>query len=226
MDLELTLRCAQGHRWRKDKEHPGWYNTVLNIGDAYSTCTGRGKHEFVWIRQIKDALGFVEFDAHVDTEHIHWVREKLCWQFRLDDDITTVYCELRKIDDAMEKLVTAYSGLRVMRVDPWECLMFFTMSNNKQVQGIHSNMEKLSNAFGTVLSNTQRKTFPSATALETKTQKQVKQLGLGFDSWLPQLILDKACSRLRGQLRSLEQMSYTEAVEEIAKGKNVADKGG
>ena len=28
-DLKLTLEYDQGHRWRPDREHQGWYTSVL-----------------------------------------------------------------------------------------------------------------------------------------------------------------------------------------------------
>ena len=210
-DLKLTLKCGQGHRWLKEPENPGWYSSVI--------C---GQH--MRIRQIGGLNGDIEFGSAANSQ---WVRDKLHWQFGLDDDILAIYGELSR-DGKIRALIECYPGLRVMRVDPWECLMFFMMSNNASVQVIHGRMEKLANVFGTVLPNSQRKTFPTATDLETNLNKmtphQVKKLGLGFDSWLPQLIRCTANSRLRGPLRYLEQMSYVRAAEILSEPKHVADK--
>ena len=70
-DLELTLECGQGHRWRPDPNDPGWYTGVL----------GR---EFVRIRQ-KEKDGPLEFEAGTDE-----VESWIFWQFRDDDDIEAV----------------------------------------------------------------------------------------------------------------------------------------
>ena len=124
-DLALTLHCGQGHRWRKDKESPGWYNTVFDMGDSYCSPTGSGRYELVGIRQINGVDGLVEFDTDGDIDK---VKEKLYWQFRLHDPLTSIYRELRGKHPVMSKLITAYRGLRVMRVDHWESLVFFILA--------------------------------------------------------------------------------------------------
>ena len=115
--LELTLKFDQGHRWRPDREDPGWYTSVL------------GK-DFVRIRQ-KKVHSSIEFEPCNEE-----VAQKLRWQFRLNDDdekIEAVYTQLRR-DSKMAALVDCYRGLRVMRVDLWECLVFFILSAHNHSQ--------------------------------------------------------------------------------------------
>ena len=177
-DLERTLRCGQGHRWRKDKKSPGWYNTVFDMGEDYSTRTGRGRHELVWIRQIDGVDGLVEFDAEVNLEYTPWIRDKLCWQFRLDDPLTAIYRGLRKADPAMSKLVTAYRGLRVMRVDRWECLVFFILAGQRSVKDASDKMEDIANEFtGTGLGNS-RPSFPTAQDIQRGGLSKLKAAGV------------------------------------------------
>ena len=107
-DLELTLEYDQGHRWRPDRKDHGWYTSVL------------GK-DFVRIRQ-KNSHGPIEFEPRTQE-----TASKLLWQFRADEDTEAIYTKLRR-DSRMATLVNRYHGLRVMRVDPWECLVFFILS--------------------------------------------------------------------------------------------------
>ena len=107
-DLGLTLDYDQGHRWRPDRKDHGWYTSVL--GD-----------DFVRIRQ-KNRYGPIEFESRTQR-----TASKLLWQFRADEDTEAIYAELRQ-DSRMATLVDRYRGLRIMRVDPWECLVFFILS--------------------------------------------------------------------------------------------------
>ena len=75
--------------------------------------------------------GPLEFEP--SNQDIEW---KLRWQFRLNDDdekIEEVHAQLRQ-DSGMAKLVDRYNGLRIMRVDPWECLVFFILSAHNHYQ--------------------------------------------------------------------------------------------
>ena len=113
-NLDLTLEYDQGHRWRPDREDPGWYTGVL-------------RNDFVRIRQ-KTSHGPIEFEPCTQE-----IESKLLWQFRADEDIEAVYTKLRH-DSKMAALVDRYDGLRIMRVDPWECLVFFILSAHNHNQ--------------------------------------------------------------------------------------------
>ena len=113
-NLELTLQHDQGHRWRPDR---GWYTSVL-------------EEDFVRIRQ-KVGDGPLEYEPCNES-----IARKLRCQFRLNDDdekIEDVYALLGR-DLRMAALVDRYRGLRVMRVDPWECLVFFMLSAHNHSQ--------------------------------------------------------------------------------------------
>ena len=221
-DLERTLRCGQGHRWRKDKKNPGWYNTVFNMGDAYSISTGRGKHELVWICQINGVDGLVEFGTDGD---INWIRDKLCRQFRLDDDITEVYRRLGSTDRTIDALVTAYHGLRVMRVDLLECLVFFALARVKDIRQTHVCMDRLADHFGDKVTsdNCERNTFPDASTLVDAGLSALEGLKLGVPS-IPPTILALSQLVLQQGVNSLIDTPYTKLVQNLTSMDQVADK--
>ena len=113
-NLGLTLGYDQGHRWRPDSESPGWYTSVL----------GR---DFVRVRQ-KTKDGPLDYESSGQE-----IASKLLCQFRVDDNIEAVYGTLAA-DSRMKALVDRYCGLRIMRVDPWECLVFFILSAHNHSQ--------------------------------------------------------------------------------------------
>lgn len=113
-DLALTLRHDQGHRWRPDPRDPGWYTSVVD-------------GQFVRIRQENR-----DSPLEIDLPRQEMI-EKLRWQFRGDEDISAIYGELAG-DPTMKALLDRFYGLRIMRVDPWECLVFFILSAHNHSQ--------------------------------------------------------------------------------------------
>ena len=76
---------------------------------------------------------------------------KLSQQFRLKDDVESIYNTLRETDRTMERLVKRYCGLRVMRVDMWECLVFFILAVRARIKKTHERMDQIARTFKTGL---------------------------------------------------------------------------
>ena len=165
-DLAGTLACGQGHRWL-GPDSDGWYESVLGS-------------DMVLIRQ-KVIHGPLEFES---TGNEAATAGRLLRQFRLDDDIEAIYGELVR-DAVMARLVERYPGMRVMRVDPWECLVFFICSANTGIPRIHECMEKISVTFGTPVSlnSRTRHTFPKPNDIcnEGPGFEKLQGLRLGLD---------------------------------------------
>jgi N-glycosylase/DNA lyase len=74
-------------------------------------------------------------------------REFVSRFFRLDDDMEEIYRQIGKDDfirDAMER----YRGLRLVRHDPWECLVSFICSSAKNIPHIRFIVEHLCHHYG------------------------------------------------------------------------------
>ena len=103
--------------------------------------------------------------------------------FRLDDDVEAIHGELAHRDAVLADLLARHTGIRVMRVDPWECLVFFILSANNNIPRIQRDMERIASAFGEpVVGN--RSTFPGPGVLGRESAlvglKRLR-LGLGKD---------------------------------------------
>ena len=133
VDLEASLLGGQAHRWKR-ASHPElvegeWYSGVL-----------RGV--LVLIRQHGQEIEFLSspFDPQA---MIPTIRDHL----RLDDDLKAIQAEITA-DPNVAVQVECYPGLRVLRQEPWECLIAYILSANSNIETIHRNMERLSNEFG------------------------------------------------------------------------------
>ena len=164
-NLKLTLDCAQGHRWQETLGHPNWYDSVID-----------GKP--VWVHQSDPPDGPVEFHT---TGDMTWAADKLRWQFRLhdkDEDVRKVYFDLSDRDETMARLVQTYRGLRVMRVDPWECLVFFILSTRTDIPTTQNRMECIAKKLGHRPSSSTdaRHTFPTPCEIDNQGVEALSQM--------------------------------------------------
>ena len=133
VDLEASLLGGQAHRWKR-ASHP-----ELVEGDWYS---GVLRGELVLIRQQGQTIEFLTSPSYPQAM-IAKIRDHL----RLDDDLEAIQAEIAG-DPNVAAQVERYPGLRVLRQDPWECLIAYICSANSNIETIHRNMERLSDEFG------------------------------------------------------------------------------
>ena len=159
-DLASSLMSGQAHRWRPYEQ---WYSGVI-----YGNL--------VHIRQ--DLFG-VEFQCTPATEEE--LEPLLRSYFRLDDDLEAIYGEINA-DPRVAEMVALYPGLRVLRQEPWECLVAFICSATSNIPRIAANMESMADSFGApfTLDEETRRTFPAPHQLAWGGETVLRQLGLGF----------------------------------------------
>ena len=203
LDLEASLLGGQAHRWKREGD---WYSGVL-----------RG--ELLLIRQQGRAIEFLSSPS-APLAMIPRVREHL----RLDDDLTAIQAEIAA-DPNVAAQVERYPGLRVLRQDPWECLVAYICSANSNIETIHLNMERLSDAFGHPLTvdGHRRSTFPTPIDLAEAGEMELRKLKLGFRApYVHQAAIAVAEGAL--DLDRLVEAPYDEAKAELMALKGIGDK--
>jgi N-glycosylase/DNA lyase len=194
-DLAASLESGQAHRWRRDED--GWFSGVL-------------RSNFIRMRQIE---GGAEYRCEPWPEAS--LLPLLQSYFRLDDDICAIYREINQ-DARVAEMVARYPGLRVLRQEPWECLVAFICSANSNIPRIHQNMEVMADHFGEplTLDGQVRHTFPTPAQLVEAGEMELRRLGLGFRA----PYVDKATQRVvegRLDLDQLIHLPYQEAKEQL-----------
>ena len=197
-DLAASLESGQSHRWDYPGEgDDGWYTGMIH-GDL------------VRIRQTPHS---VEFRSAPTPEPE--MPPRLADYFRLDDDIEAIYSDIRR-DERVAEMVERYPGMRVLRIEPWECLVSFICSANNNIQRIHNNMETISAAFGSPVSldGYTRYTFPTPVDLVEAGEMELRRLGLGFRApYVYKAAL--AVLERRLDLGELARISYPEAKDKL-----------
>ncbi len=213
VDLEASLLGGQAHRWKREGE---WHSGVL-----------RGV--LVLIRQHGQAIEFLSSPSDLQAM-IPRIRDHL----RLDDDLKAIQSEITA-DPNVAAQVERYSGLRVLRQEPWECLIAYILSANSNIETIHRNMERLSEEFGEPLTlshpapsdesdgTIRRNTFPKPVDLAEAGEAELRRLRLGFRApYVHQAAIAVAEGRLDPDY--LVAAPYPEAKAELMALKGIGDK--
>ena len=213
IDLEASLLGGQAHRWKRVE---GWYSGVL-WGNLVLT------------RQQETAIEFASAPASPESL-LHRFQEYL----RLDDDLPAIYDAITG-DANVSAQVERYPGLRVLRQEPWECLVAYICSANSNIETIHLNMERLSNEFGSPLqlanpdgnsseaATFRRHSFPTSADLAEAGEGELRRLKLGFRA---PYVHQAAVAVLEGRLdlRHLVRAPYDETKAELMALKGIGDK--
>ena len=207
LDLASSLESGQSHRWERDGD---WFSGVV-------------QGAFIKMRQTGSRIEF-----RCDSQPQSWVETLLRSYFRLDDDLPAIYSEI-KADPRVAEMVDRYPGLRLLRIEPWECLISFICSANSNIPRIHQNMEALAENFGDrvfINNGESRHAFPTPAQLGEAGELELRRLGLGFRApyvdKTTRMVLDG-----RLDLASLVKMPYAEAKSKLMEcpgiGPKVAD---
>ena len=159
-DLAASLESGQAHRWRREED---WYSAVV-----------RGN--YIKMRQVGRRVEFC-CEPSPETQMLPQLQS----YFRLDDDLAAIYAEISR-DQRVATMVARYPGLRLLRLEPWECVVSFICSANSNIPRIHQNMEKLAETFGDPIrmDGQVRHSFPTPAQLAEAGELELRRLGLGF----------------------------------------------
>jgi N-glycosylase/DNA lyase len=191
-NLDHTLFCGQTFRWEK---RANWW-----IGVVSQTA--------VKIRQKNDTIDFKASSKNISSDFL--------WQyFRLDDDLLGVYSQIKK-DKYMSEAVTKFHGLRLIRQEPWECLISFICATNKNIPAIKLMISNLCRRFGYPMKfeGEDFYTFPSAESLAKARLMELRLCKLGYRT---ERVLETAKLVYNRQfdLEALKAMPYKRAKKEL-----------
>jgi N-glycosylase/DNA lyase len=190
LDLAATLQSGQAFRWRAD-------------GDAWSGFLGA---DLVALRQVDDGVEVRCLDRARST-----ILGRVARYLRMDDDLPAIYRRLRR-DPHLAWSIEQHPGLRLLRQEPWECLIAFICSTQSNIPRISRIQEALADAMGTAatLDGVTRSAFPTPEALAGAGEERLRGLGLGYRAaFVARAAEVVATGRLR--LDALAEASYQDA---------------
>lgn len=187
-NLAATLCCGQVFRWEKIG---GWWYGVA------------GERAFK-IRQVNDVLEFANADERFVT-----------YYFGLGDNLSEISAEIDK-DSHIRAALQEFWGMRIIRQDPWECLISYICATYKSIPAIRRMLLNLSRKFGekTLLDGMAFFTFPTPEKLASATMQQLAECGLGYRA---RFVLETSKQIFEGEftLEGLRQLPYEQAKKQL-----------
>jgi N-glycosylase/DNA lyase len=198
---EITFTSGQTFRWRRIPTRRGieWLGVVhgdaviVNSAEIRCVASLRNRSE-PYSRDFSEVFGsYFSFSDNLNEITKSFPRD----QFLLDS-------------------VRMYEGLRILTQDPWECLVSFVCSINKNIPGITSMIELLSNRFGVKIVELDRAvySFPSPSTLAKASKLDLLSCRVGFRWKYIQFIARQVASG-RTDLYSLNSKGYHELRNEL-----------
>ena len=161
LDLDTTLESGQAFRWRRVGD--GWHEGVVGENIVRLRCQG-GVLEVWGGPAPADELASQMWDY-----------------LRMSDDLPAIQRAVC-VDQHVTEAVRWYPGLRLLRQDPWECLISFICSSASNIPRICRTAEALAQAYGRPIhfGGGVRYTFPTPEELARAGEGDLRALGLGF----------------------------------------------
>ena len=189
--LELEWLKFQAFRWI---EQDGWY---------YGMVEGH-------LIKVRNSGDGIEFSCNSSEDSL---KPSVQAYFRLDQEIKPVHHALSKADDTMARLVERYGSMRLLRQDPWECLVYYICSQNNSISRISEIVNTLAKNYGTPLSldGVESRSLPTPRRLLEvgETELNCLKLGLGRGSLIYKVARDVTEGGL--DLNALYRLPYAQA---------------
>ena len=147
--------------------------------------------------------------------------------FRKNDSLDNIIKSISK-DKTVRIAVKKYLGLRILKQDPFQCLISFIISSNSNIQKIKTNLENISKKFGTKIKfeNQEFFLFPKPEKLGKASINEITSCGVGYRA---KFIKDAANMIFSKEIdfESLKKSKYFETKKSICSipgvGNKVAD---
>ena len=188
LNLDFTLCCGQAFRWEKQGD---WWKGVV-------------REKACRIRQKGQTLEFEGANESVIENY-----------FRLDDDLPNIFSEIKK-DRNIEAAIDEFTGLRILRQEPWECLISYICATYKSIPAIKRMLLNLSGRLGeaTYQEGNDFYTFPKPVKLARASVQELAACGLGYRARYVSETAKLICGGAF-DLECLKRIPYSKAKEKL-----------
>lgn len=197
-NLDFTLDCGQVFRWNRDPE--GVWTGILG-------------NEVVRLFQEEDTRELLIDSKHPPEYFVHYLR--------LDDNLPLIYENINR-DLLIDRAINRYQGMRLIRQDPWECLISYMLATASSIPTIQKRISLLSEFFGEELEEGHF-SFPPPQALANADIALLEKCKLGFRT---ERIKAAAEEVFYGELdlSTLNQLEFRDARERLMKVRGIGEK--
>ena len=192
-NLEKTLECGQFFRYEKRED----YYLISHRDRLFK------------VRQGKNRLLFSGTDQEFITDF-----------FRLEDDYQAIMKSI-SLDEFIREAIADNYGMRIIRQDPWECLISYICSANNNIPRIRKNLAMIAERFGSPILHDEHQGFSFPAPGRISDHDAIRACKVGFRS---RFIHEANGTIDEEMLISLRNKSYEEAKTELIKINGVGEK--
>ncbi|KAJ6107706.1 8-oxoguanine DNA glycosylase N-terminal [Penicillium sp. IBT 18751x] len=196
--INTTLRCGQSFRWQNIPESQEWrcvlYGHLLSLKQDSSYLYYRAyqpQPPTLPTPPSSEIPSRAESDTEVadskttlcnlqDDHLLHIIKHYL----NLSSNLTELYAQWSSSDPNFKRKAAEFSGIRILRQDPWEALVSFICSSNNNISRISQMVEKLCINYGPFVGKVDGRAYHDFPAPEALTGKDVegrlRSLGFGY----------------------------------------------
>lgn len=198
LDLDQTLGCGQTFRWQRQPDG-SWRGP---IGD-----------QIVRLAQTRSRLIVEAFPGTCR------VRGQVAAYLRAGDDIRRIQSWLAK-DHVLAEGMKEVRGLRIVKMDEWECLVSYVLATYANIPRITKMIETLSVRYGDEILDGVH-AFPAHAQLCEVPTAELTRCGFGYRADY----LHRLCKMIDDdRIRDMRRMPYPELREELKELPGVGDK--
>jgi N-glycosylase/DNA lyase len=198
LDLAKTLGCGQTFRW-KPQQDGSW---IGPLDGQLVTLSQSGSR--LLMEAVPGGRG---------------VRELVETHLRKGDEVKKVRMALSK-DPVLAPGLNRFSGLRIVKMEEWECLCSFALATYANIPRISKMIETLANRFGKRIAGDVH-SFPTIERMKRVPISELSRCGLGYRA---RYIHDMSKMLDSDRIDSLKRLGYEELREELMELPGVGDK--
>lgn len=198
-DIEQILECGQCFRFNRLSERE---YVIIAMGKVLKIIQKNDEIEF--LPCTKDEFENIWIDY-----------------FDLDRDYTEIKNILSDSDSVLKAAVDFAPGIRILRQDPWECLISFIISQNNRIPMIKQVIKNISEKFGEPIGDYYA--FPAPESLKNASYEQLMECKTGFRAKYIADAVKKICGK-DIELDIIKELSSEEAKKRLMEIKGVGEK--
>ncbi|CEO94993.1 DNA-(apurinic or apyrimidinic site) lyase [Plasmodiophora brassicae] len=150
---------------------------------------------------------------------------------RASVDVGSLFRVWSGADARLERLPARFSGIRLLRQDPVECLFSFICSSNNNIARITTMLDRLRDQYGdpvAIVDGVEHRRFPTVDVLANVSVDELKALGFGYRAKFvretARILAQERCAGFLDGLRSRPAEDVrAELVKFVGVGRKVAD---
>ena len=219
LDPIRTINSGQVFLW--ENHNNSWYgidgNYILKI-----TIKDKKVYKLIENQKFLCELENIDIEYNSFPEYKNWNYNF----FRLYDNQDIIDKTLSK-DPVILNIYKKYRGLRLIRQDPFQCIISFVCASNTNIKRIRYMLKNITKKFGkrVIYNGLSFNLFPNVNELSEASIEELVGCGLGYRSKFVKSISNNIKNNL--DLNSLKDMKYLEAKLELTKlfgiGNKIAD---